>query len=944
MTVHSGAYTAYGDSGLTNALNHYVCGGSANGNGVGDWINVTGSTSGATQCTYPITVQVTGKYDPDKGLRTTNHWFSHDAILYDADGGAGASQGPIFSYNWNQDQWYNYLPSSITYNDDHPDNDPLIYVSNNYGFHTAYHSNNNYDLYCNNGTLVMSADYVALPIYVDNNDYPDADWHWSRASQGWSTAGLNQGVNTVYFAGTDGSANYTTGSAQFLYDTVAPNIYFNSNPSGWTAGNPTFSFGATDNASGVAHIWYRISSDGSNWSGWTENSSCTIWDQGGYVLQVMACDNAGNYSSTYSNWVYIDHMPPTVSYNPSSTGWINHSLNVTVTPSDPWCSSGMSQTAYQISNDGGSTWSPWASSYGGSPFNITLRNGDNIIDCNPYDNVGHVSNVLSGHYYIDTVAPTGTITPSTTDYTPSLNLQFNANDTVMYNNTGQIKCTDRDTYVPGTACKTPYWPTGSNFQGVTFRISGQIKKTASADDSKTASVGFFYSPGNGAGNYSWIAAKTWTLSSLNSSWSSFSATITIPTDCGASASDLIPWIQIGVPWGSAGYEVDLQNLKYEVVTASGVNHVINPDGSTVAGSSSSYTVTENGTYTFQAVDNAGNVSSFSYSVTNIAHGNLTGTIEVSDHYYENTDVTGAVDIQYTNLAPVDLTPAMGITVRITAGSQVITQTILCPPNNHSYIPFKFRTPDNPGSSSSAMTIKAEIDPDNKLHELNENDNVLTKQISIDNAEYTEPPETTYQATAPSSWHETDAGSYPSTNTLTWQEWRFENNALVLKNFNVTAAASVQLTPDPRATSSTFDESSNIWTMRSGYGFGNTTTVHVTTNYDRPELITLPQRIRVYFPEFDYDQQNNLRELEQTGQTGSATDYTVTYSFKQNPQSRALAKLHFTPLWFPDGDYNVLENARDIWTPGGQLNMWGTTTLNISGSVYDDWYAGLVPNQ
>lgn len=345
----------------------------------------------------------------------------------------------------------------------------------------------------------------------------------------------------------------------------------------------------------------------------------------------------------------------------------------------------------------------------------------------------------------------------------------------------------------------------------------------------------------------------------------------------------------------------------------------------------------------EVTDNAGNVGTVTSGIYHKITGNISGILEVSDHYYESTDVTGAVVINYTGIGLPDLIPSSGVTVRITAGTSVSTQTILCPANKQSYIPFKFHTPDNSTSSGIPLTIKVEIDPDNKFEETSKTDNIITKTITIDSADYTEPPATTYQPTAPSTWKGTETGSYPSTNTLNWQEWRYENNTLVLKSFYVKAAASFQLTPDSRAASSTYDAASNLWTMRSGYGFSNSTTVHVTTNYDNPDLITLPQRIRVYFPEFDYHQQNNLRELEQTSKTGSATDYTVTYAFKQNPQSRTHARLHFTPLWFQDGDYVVLENARDIWTPGGQLNMWGTYTINISGSVYDDWHAGLIPN-
>jgi hypothetical protein len=324
-------------------------------------------------------------------------------------------------------------------------------------------------------------------------------------------------------------------------------------------------------------------------------------------------------------------------------------------------------------------------------------------------------------------------------------------------------------------------------------------------------------------------------------------------------------------------------------------------------------------------------------------GNLSGTLIVSSHYYENTEVTGAVDISYTNSAPSsDLIPSSGVTVQITAGTNVITKTILCPANNTSWIPFEFLTPSCPGDSSIPLTISAVINPTKAISETNYADNDLSQQIWIDSAKYTEPPATFYQPTAPSTWQGVTAGSYPSTNSLTWSEWRYVNNALVLKSFYVDATASMQMTPDTRIASSTFNN--GIWTMRSGYGFSNSTVLNITTNYDQPSLITTPQRIRVYFPEFDYDMQNNFTQLDTLSQTGTSTNYTFNYAFKQNPQSDILARLHFTPLWFPDGPYIVLENARDLWTPAGQINLWGSYELNISGSVFDDWNASVVPNR
>lgn len=330
---------------------------------------------------------------------------------------------------------------------------------------------------------------------------------------------------------------------------------------------------------------------------------------------------------------------------------------------------------------------------------------------------------------------------------------------------------------------------------------------------------------------------------------------------------------------------------------------------------------------------------------NTASADLSGTVHVSPQYYEDTDVTGAVDVAYaTNDPDGDLIPSTDIRVQVKAnGTTVLDQPILCPVNNHSWIPFKFHTISLPaGVDSSTETLTVQIDTTNAMPETNEANNTITQTIQVVSAKYTEPAATTYQPDIPDGWQNTAPADNPSTSEADWQEWRYENGSLSLKSFYARASASMQLTPDSRITSST--QNNGIWTMRSGYGFTNATVYTFSTNYDNPDFITVPQRVRVYFPEFQYDMENNLRQLEAVGQTGDSSSYTINYAFKQNPQSRIQARLHFTPLWFPNGDYTVQENIRDIWTPNGQLALWGTYRLNINGSVYDDWSANEVANQ
>ncbi len=50
------------------------------------------------------------------------------------------------------------------------------------------------------------------------------------------------------------------------------------------------------------------------------------------------------------------------------------------------------------------------------------------------------------------------------------------------------------------------------------------------------------------------------------------------------------------------------------------------------------------------------------------------------------------------------------------------------------------------------------------------------------------------------------------------------------------------------------------------------------------------------------------------------------------------RVHFTLLWYPDGDYTTQTYLYDSWTPAGMLSQTQVVSpINIEGDMYDDWY-------
>ena len=171
-----------------------------------------------------------------------------------------------------------------------------------------------------------------------------------------------------------------------------------------------------------------------------------------------------------------------------------------------------------------------------------------------------------------------------------------------------------------------------------------------------------------------------------------------------------------------------------------------------------------------------------------------------------------------------------------------------------------------------------------------------------------------------SWTDSDGKTHTSRYWVSnWVDegwWEFDLNryyASFSANMNITCDSK-----NPTATGST---------MKSGYGINQKVSASVSTN--QSSAVSKPQNVVSYFPEFNY--KTYWRLLERMG-GGS-------FEFKKNNYSTYKNRTHFTPVWFPNGSYEVNTWVIDSWTPMGMLSANLTDTLNIIGSVWDDWHIG-----
>jgi hypothetical protein len=136
-------------------------------------------------------------------------------------------------------------------------------------------------------------------------------------------------------------------------------------------------------------------------------------------------------------------------------------------------------------------------------------------------------------------------------------------------------------------------------------------------------------------------------------------------------------------------------------------------------------------------------------------------------------------------------------------------------------------------------------------------------------------------------------------------------------------ASSKITPDEKNPTASGN------TMKSGYGVNNLVTSSFSTNAPNSH-VTGVQTAVSYFPEFRYGTYWRLLDLTHRG-------FSSRLEFKPNQYSAYNQRVHFTPVWYPDGTYTVYTWLIDAWTPAGMLSMNLTDSVNIQKSVFDDWH-------
>lgn len=295
-------------------------------------------------------------------------------------------------------------------------------------------------------------------------------------------------------------------------------------------------------------------------------------------------------------------------------------------------------------------------------------------------------------------------------------------------------------------------------------------------------------------------------------------------------------------------------------------------------------------------------------------------------YRENTEVI--TSFWLNNTYTDDYTPSNNISIlfKVYNGTKQIatytkTQAVV-PGLENNLVYFKWKVPT--GLNGAKVKITGEIIEDGVSY------NLVSANYTTTPTTVSETNDTQFEKAKPAGFS-IPLSKDNKSQSASWWEWTYSSGAFKKVSYAVGIAdSSATLTPE---TGSTAVKNGSSWTMKSGYGLSLALTNNnkSVSGYTMPSsaAYTKPQFAYALMPEFDYSTKNGeYRTLD-----------LVSSEWKFRPNG-TYGRIHFTPIWYPNGKYIMSVTQSDCWTPAGMITRTtNTNTINISESAYDDWYVG-----
>ncbi len=292
-------------------------------------------------------------------------------------------------------------------------------------------------------------------------------------------------------------------------------------------------------------------------------------------------------------------------------------------------------------------------------------------------------------------------------------------------------------------------------------------------------------------------------------------------------------------------------------------------------------------------------------------------------WYAGMDVTVSATVRNRTAQPVP-----SVAIRLAIGGMSYTDNIPIAGNGSNLAVFRITVP-----TAGNYAVQVIADPEGALNETDESNNILTRNIQVKNVPVSVviDPDNKDMEQRYTAYGLTDIRSVSSSNYHTWQEVRLVGGNYVMKNYYARLTTTFSILPDERI--AYIDKPKQ---MESGFGLSVQCVTTMTTNYDRPDKLVGAQMVWVRCPESAYGQLSQWQDVRDSlaAKVGVPGDKTVTWQLKSNPWSVTGSRLHYVPLWFPDGNYIAWAQAFYAWSPVGQMYDYQTDALTIEGDMYD----------
>ena len=308
-------------------------------------------------------------------------------------------------------------------------------------------------------------------------------------------------------------------------------------------------------------------------------------------------------------------------------------------------------------------------------------------------------------------------------------------------------------------------------------------------------------------------------------------------------------------------------------------------------------------------------------------------IDTFGNYREGTEIITTLRVK--NIGGTGILPShnLKVSLKIDGFTSLYKSQVVIPPNGDNLVYFKWTVPS--GTAGRTLTLVATVNPDGAVSETNTGDNSVVVYKPVLATAYSTTPDTQFEKSAPPGFQKINPPGRTNVTSATWSEWVYENNTFVKKTYGIQLDTTMfKLEPDAAVPSRKYQN--GRWQMPSGYGFIVSWTVDIAplsgTVIPPDSAYTAPQTAMLLLPEFKFSTDMGFyRSLVRTAEN--------VFELPSNPYASNHTRLHFVPLWYPDGDYMVQAVVSDLWTPAGMLTGYVSAAISISGSAYDDWYVG-----